>query len=208
MNLFRLLSAASSEASSSSASGGSGSMESLKKIFTNPILYIVLGAIVLFIIAFYLIKRFVRATPNATTIIVRKGKIYKVLDESNPKCFMVPFRDSIGAIITDSEKEFASDKLFINNGPDALYKINYNLKYKVLDPKEFYPYISKIQDILPTKLNDELRLYADQGNALVLIKEYREKNAEILRVINKAVAEFHIEVTEFKINIIEPMGVR
>ena len=208
MKLFLILSAASSEAASSGGSSSGGSMESLKKIFTNPILYIVLGSLVALIIAFYLFKRFVRAQPNATTIIVRKGQIYKVLNEENPKCFMVPFRDSVGAVITDSEKEFSSDKLFINNGPDALYKINYTLKYKVLDPKEFYPYLNGIQELLPKKLNDELRLYADQGNALVLIKEYREKASQILSVINKAVSEFHIEVTEFKINIIEPMGGR
>ena len=208
MKLFSFLSAASSEAASSSGSSSGGSMESLKKIFTNPILYIVLGALVALIIAFYLFKRFVRAQPNATTLIVRKGQVYKVLNEENPKYFMVPFRDSVGAVITDSEKEFSSDKLFINNGPDALYKINYTLKYKVLDPKEFYPFLSRLQDVLPQKLNDELRLYADKGNALVLIKDYREKSSEILSVINKAVAEYHIEVTEFKVNIIEPMGGR
>ena len=206
MNLFLFLTSSSS--ASSGGGSSSGSMDSLKKIFTNPILYAVLGGIVLLILIFYFVRRFVHAQPNATTIIVRKGKIQAVLNESNPKAFLVPFRDSVGAIITDSEKEFSSDKLFINNGPDALYKINYTLKYKVLDPKEFYPFLNGIQDLLPKKLNDELRLYADQGHALVLIKEYREKAAEILSVINKAVGEFHIEVTEFKINIIEPMGGR
>ena len=181
-------------------------MESLKKLFTNPVLYIVLGCIVLLIIVVYLIRRFVKARENAATIVVRRGKIYKVLDKNNPKCFLVPFMDSVGAIITDSEKEFSSDKLFINNGPDALYKINYTLKYKVKNPKEFYKYLDKIQNILPVRLNDELRLYADQGNALVLIKDYRENTKSIIEVINKAVAEYSIEVTDFKINIIEPMG--
>ena len=192
--------------SSSSQGSGSGTMASLKKLFTNPILYIVLGCIVLLIIVVYLIRRFVKARPNATTIIVRHGKIYKVLDKDNPKYFRVPFIDSIGAIITDDEKSFSSDKLFINNGPDALYKINYTLKYKVTDPKEFFKYLNNIQNILPVKLNDELRLYADQGNALVLVKDYRENASIILEVINKAVKEYFIEVTEFKINIIEPMG--
>ena len=203
MNLLLILSSASSEGS---GSGSSGSMESIKKIFTNPILYIVLGALVLLIIAFYLFKRFVKATPNATTIIVRKGKIQKILDENNPKYFMVPFLDSVGAVIVHNEKEFSSDKLFINNGPDSLYKINYTLKYKILDPVKFYPYIDKVQNLLPTKLNDELRLYADNGNAMVLIKDYRSKANEILEVINKAVAEYQIEVVDFKINLIEPMG--
>ena len=201
MNLFLT-------STSSSASEGSsgGSMESLKKLFTNPVLYIVLGCIVLLIIAVYLIRRFVKARENATTIVVRRGKIYKVLDKNNPKCFLVPFMDSVGAIITDSEKEFSSDKLFINNGPDALYKINYTLKYKVTNPKKFYKYINNLNNLLPVKLNDELRLYADQGNALVLVKDYRDNSSKILEVINKAVGEYYIKVTEFKINIIEPMG--
>ena len=93
-----------------------------------------------------------------------------------------------------------------SSGPDSLYKINYTLKYKVTDPKEFYKYINNLNNLLPIKLNDELRLYADQGNALVLVKDYRENASIILEVINKAVKEYFIEVTEFKINIIEPMG--
>ncbi len=195
-----------STSSPTSEGSSGGSLESLKKLFTNPVLYIVLGCIVLFIIVIYLIRRFVNARPNATTIVVRRGKIYKILDKDNPKCFLVPFMDSVGAIITDSEKEFSSDKLFINNGPDALYKINYTLKYKVTNPNEFYKYLDKIQNILPVRLNDELRLYADQGNALVLIKDYRDNTKSIIEIINKAVAEYSIEVTDFKINIIEPMG--
>ena len=207
--LYLILSSSAESASSSGSGSGSssgGSLESLKQIFTNPVLYIVVGALILLLIAFYLIRRVVKATPNAKTIIVRGGKIHKVLDENNPKYFMVPFRDSVGAVITDSEKEFSSDKLFINNGPDALYKINYRLKYKVIDPVKFYPFLEKLPNALPAKLNDELRLYADNGNALTLVKDYREKNAEILKVINKAVEEFQIEVTEFKINLIEPLG--
>ena len=206
MNPLLILSAASSEGSGSGT--GSGSMESLKKIFQSPVLYIVLGALVLLIIAFYLFRRFVRATPGATTIIVRKGNIQKVLNEKEPKYFMVPFLDSVGAIIKDGEKEFSSDKLFINNGPDALYKINYTLKYKILDPVKFYPFAEKLPSILPNKLNDELRLFADNGNALTLVKDYRAKADEILAIINKAVAEYQIEVTEFKVNLIEPMGGR
>ena len=209
MNPYLILSASSetsSAASSSGAGAGGGSLESLKQIFANPILYVVLGALVLLIIAFYLFRRFVRPTPNATTIIVRGGKIQKVLKEGDGKYFMVPFKDSVGAVIVNSDKEFSSDKLFINNGPDALYKINYTLKYRIVDPIKFYPFAEKLPNTLPAKLNDELRLYADQGNALILVKDYRENASKILEVINKAVCEYEIEVIEFKINLIEPMG--
>ena len=75
---MNLLSIFSSAADSSGNGSGSGSMESLKKIFNNPIFYIVLGAIVLLIILVYIIRRFVKAKPNTTTIIVRGGKVYKV----------------------------------------------------------------------------------------------------------------------------------
>ena len=187
-------------------SGGGSSTESLKKIFTSPILYAVLGGIVALILIVYLVRRMVHATPGATTIVVRGNKIQKVVDANCPKYYLVPFRDRVGAIITEGEKEFSSDKLFINNGPDALYKINYTLKYTILDPVAFYPYLNKIQDLLVAKLNDELRLFADQGNALILVKDYRENAAKILEVINKAIAEYQIEATSFKINLIEPMG--
>lgn len=187
-------------------SNGGRALGSLKQIFTNPILYIVIGVIILLCLIIYFIRRFIKARPNAKTIIIRRGKIYKVLDRNNPKCFLVPFIDSIGAIITDEEKIINSDKLYINNGPDALYKINYTLKYKVINPEEFYRFIDNLQNILPVKLNDELRLYADQGNALILIKDYRNNANKILEVINRAVAEYYIEVIDFKINIIEPMG--
>lgn len=206
MNLISILTASSQASSASSQSGtGTGSMESLKKIFQSPVLYIVLGVIVLLIIAFYLYRRFVKATPNATTIIVRKGKIHKVLNKDNPKCFMTPFMDSVGAVITEGVKELSSDKLFINNGPDALYKVNYTLRYTIKDPVAFYPYAAKLNEALPAKLNDELRLYADNGNALTIVKDYRTKADEILEVINKAVAEYQIEAVEFKINLIQPM---
>ena len=206
--LAESISSATSESSSGSGSGssGGGSIASLKGIFTNPVLYIVLGAIVLLIIAFYLFRRMAKASPNATTIIVRKGKVYKVLDEKNPKYFMVPFVDSVGAVITNGDKTFASDKLFINNGPDALYKIDYVLTYKVLDPVAFYPYLNNLQNLLNTRINDELRLFADNGNALTLIKDYRTKSDEILAVLNKALEEYHIEVSEFKVNLIQPLG--
>lgn len=61
-----------------------------------------------------------------------------------------------------------------SSGPDALYKINYALKYKATNPKEFYKFMNNINNLLPSKPNDELLLYADQGNALVLVKDYRE----------------------------------
>ena len=190
----------------SGTSESGGATESIKKFFTNPVFYIVLGAIVLLIIAIYLLRRFVNAKPNATIVVVRKGKVHVLVDENNPKYYLVPFRDSVGAIITNSEKDFSSDKLFINNGPDALYKINYSLKYKVLDPKEFYPFINSLPNELPTKINDELRLYADQGYALDIVKDYRQNEKKIIDIINKSIEKYHIEVTAFKVNLIEPLG--
>ena len=185
---------------------GSGTKEQLMKILKSPVLYIVLGAIVLLIIVFYLIRRFIKAKPNAVTIVVRKGQIHKVVDDKNPKYFLVPFADKVGAIISLNERELNSDKLFINNGPDALYKVNYTLKYKVTNPVEFYKYVNNFQDLIIKKLNDDLREYADQGNALVLVKDYRANNELILSLINKAIEEYQVEALSFKINLIEPMG--
>lgn len=204
-NLVLFTSTSSSEATNSN---GLGSMDSLKQLFSNPVLYIVVGVLVALLIVIYFIKRFVKAKPNTSTIIIRKGRVRAILDEKNQTYFLVPFIDSIGAIVSNEEKEFSSDKLFINNGPDSLYKISYTLKYKITNLEGFYQFINTIDNLLPTKLNDELRFYADKGNALVLIKEYRDNIDVIINVINQAVKPFSIEVTDFKINIIEPIGQR
>ncbi len=185
---------------------GGGTKEQLMKILKSPVLYIVLGAIVLLIIVFYLVRRFIKAKPNAVTIVLRKGQIHKVVDDKNPKYFLVPFIDKVGAIISLNERELTSDKLFINNGPDALYKVNYTLKYKVTNPVEFYKYNENINNLITKKLNDDLREYADQGNALVLVKDYRVNSDLILSLINKAIEEYQVGALSFKINLIEPMG--
>ena len=208
-HLLVLAETSSAEAATSQeggASTGGNATESLKKIIQSPVFYIVIGAIVLLIIAIYLIRRFVKAKPGAKTIIIRGGKIHKVLDENNPKAFLVPFRDSVGGVIGSENRDLASDKLFINNGPDTLYKINYVLTYHVTDAVKYYPYSGRIQELLSVKLNDALRLYADQGNALVLVQEYRQSEDKILKVINEAIAEYSVEATSFKVNFIEPMG--
>ena len=180
--------------------------ESLKKIFISPTLYIVLGSIVLFFVLIYMIRRFVKAKPNTVIVIVKKGEIYKLLDENSPRCFIVPFVQKIGGTITLNEQELSTDELYINNGPDALYKINYTLKYRVTNPKGFYKYSENIQSLMIKKLNDDLREYADKGNALILVKDYRQHTEEILKVINDAVNEYCIESLSFKINRIEPLG--
>ena len=185
---------------------GGGTMDKIKGIFKHPAFYIVIGALVLLIIVIYLLRRIVKPKANATIIIVRHGNIQKVINEGDKTYFLVPFADRVGAIISHNEKEFSSDKLFINNGPDALYKVNYTLKYKVIDPKEFYKYSENIQNLVVNKLNDDLREFADKGNALVLVKDYREHAQEILNLINKAVEGYSIEAKSFKINLIEPLG--
>lgn len=180
--------------------------EALMNIVKSPVFYIVIGVIVLLIIAFYLYKRIVKARPNSVVIITRKGKVFKTLDENHPKYFMVPFVDKVGATIFLKETEFSSDKLFINNGPDYLYKINYTLLYKVTNPVQHYPYHERLQDLISSKLNEDLREFADKGNALILVKDYREHSQEILGIINQSLQQYQIEVLSFKVNMIEPLG--
>ena len=181
-------------------------LDKIKEVFTRPYVYIVLAAIVLLIVAFYIIRRFVKAKHNASIIIVRDGKIYKVVDECNPKYFRVPFKDTIGAVISHDDQYFSSDKLFINNGPDHLYKISYTLTYRVDDPKVFFKFVNKINEVLPVRINDELRLFADKGNALAIVKDYRTNSDKLLEIINNSVKDCSIKVSEFKINAIEPIG--
>ena len=193
-----------------SESSGSSSTEKITEFFKqmvkSPIFYIVIGAIVLLIIAVYILRRFVKPQPNLVKVIVRKGNIYKLIDEKSDKYFMVPFVDSLGAIISLGDRELESDKLFINNGPDALYKINYTLGYKVVDVEKFYKHKDNFQNEIINKLNDGLREYADNGHVNEIIKDYRDHSKDLVALINTLNEECGVEALSFKVNFIEPLG--
>ena len=183
MNLFLLFSSVDTVGESNNGAGTADKMgETLKNMVKSPIVYAVIGGLILLIIVLYLLRRIVKPRANAVTVVVRKGSIHKLIDEKSNKYFLVPFVDRVGAVISLGEKELNSDKLFINNGPDALYQINYTLKYKVVDPKEFFKYNDNIGNLIINKLNDDLREFADAGNALVLVKDYRD-NASKIRLL-------------------------
>ena len=185
---------------------GESATESLKKIFTNPILYIVLGSIVLLIIIFYLVRRNIKARDNASIIVIRKGNIHKIVDSNSPSYYLVPFTDRVGAVIPLGEQSFASDKLYINDGPDALYQVNYVLNYKVVDPSLFYKCMNNFQEKAVISINDTLREYADKGNASVLVRDYRNNEKEIISLLNNALSQFSVEPVSFKVNFIVPLG--
>ena len=180
--------------------------ETFKNMVKSPIFYAVIGGLVLLIIVVYLLRRIIKPRANAVSVVVRGGQIHKLIDEKSNNYFMAPFVDRLGAVISLNEKEFSSDKLFINNGPDALYQINYTLTYKVIDPKEFFKFNDNIQNLIAGKLNDDLREFADAGNALVLVKDYRQNASKILDLINKAISSYSVEALSFKINLIQPLG--
>lgn len=202
--LFLLLADDAGTGSSSTSSSTEKLTETLKSIVASPVFYIVIGAIVLLIIAFYLLRRLVKPSQGVIKVVTRGGNIYKLIDENSEKHFLVPFKESLGAVISLNEKSFSSDKLFINNGPDALYKVNYTLSYKVNDAKAFFPYRDNFQNVVITKINDVLREYADNGHALDIVKDYREHNKELLDILNKVTSPYGVEVLTFKINYIEP----
>ena len=209
-SLFLLLEDVSSITSESSSSSGSGSTEklteSLKNIVKSPIFYIVIGAIVLLIILLYLLRRIVRPVPGVTKVVTRRGKIHKLIDEKSNTYFLKPFIETIGANISLREQEFTSDRLFINDGPDALYKINYTLRYQVSDVEKYFNSMNGFKDKSIIKINDELREYADNGHASDIVKEYRSREQDLLKLINKALEESGVNAVAFKINFIEPMG--
>ena len=178
--------------------------ETLRNMVKSPVFYIVIAAIILLIIAIYLMRRIVKPTPNVVKIVIRGGKIHKLIKDNSPTYFLVPFRDSIGAIISLDEKELSSDQLFINNGPDALYKVNFTIKYKILFPELFFPYRENINKLLISKINEELREYADEGHALEIVKDYRANTQKIISLINHSAKEYSVEVVDFKVNYIEP----
>ena len=75
-----------------------------------------------------------------------------------------------------------------------------------MDPKEFFKYNDNIGNLIISKLNEDLREFADAGNALVLVKDYRDNASKILELINKAIESYSVEALSFKINLIQPLG--
>ena len=204
--LLVILTSTTSENTGDSASSTDKLSNSLKGMVRSPIFYGVIGGLVLLIIVVYLLRRFVKAKANTKTIVVRKGQIYKVVDESNPRYYLVPFKDHVGAVISLNDRILNSDKLFINNGPDHLYQINFSLTYKVINAEDYFKVGENVEQKMLTNINDTLREFADKGNALVLIKDYREQAKEILSLINKAISPLSVEASSFKINLIQPLG--
>ena len=207
-NLVLTLIDESSETTSENAGSGTTEKltEALKNLVKSPVFYIVIGVLVLLIIAVYILRRFVKPSHNEVKVIVRGGKIHKLIDEHSSKYFMVPFKDTLGGSISLNERELNSDKLFINNGPDALYRINYTLTYKVADVQKFYSYRDSFQNEIVIKINDKLREYADEGHALEIVKDYRDNLSKLLSLINEVAETYGVEATSLKVNFIEPLG--
>ena len=180
--------------------------EALRNMVKHPAFYIVIGCIVLLIIALYLIRRIVKPMPNAVKVVIRDGNIYKLIDEKSQKYFLVPFKDNLAAIVSLDDRDLSSDKLYINNGPDALYKINYTLTYKVVDIEKFFKYRDSFQNDIAVKVNDGLREYSENGHVNELIKDYRGHSKDLVNVINGLVSDFGVEASQFKVNFIEPLG--
>ena len=183
-----------------------GIKDVLIKIAKSPIFYIIIGSFILLVVLLYILRRVIKPKPNAVSIILRRGKVFKIIDEKSKSFFMAPFIDKLGAVISLGENVLSSDKLFINNGPDALYQIDYTLTYKILDPEKFFDVKDDIENLIVTKINDDLREFADKGGALLLIKDYRNYSTKILDLINLAISPFSVVALYFKINLIQPLG--
>ena len=181
-------------------------LERLLAIFKSPVFYIVVGAFIALIIFIYLLRRFTRASSDSVVVITRKGKIRKILKENDGVYYRVPFVDSIGAVILLTDKTFTSERLFINDGPNHLYRYKYTFVYKVINPETCFNHLGNIQETIEIRINDSLRLFADNGNAQTLICNYRSSENEILKVINDAINDLGIEASGFKVDYIEPMG--
>ena len=198
-----------SEITSESQDGGGSSeriVAILKNMVKSPLFYIVLAVLILLIVLVYLLRRIVKAKPNTVVIVIRKGKISKIIDEKAPKYFMIPFIETIGARISLLETKLASDKLFINDGPDSLYKISFELVYKVSNPTQYYFCLNNFEEEALSQINDTLREFADEGEASVLIKDYRKHGQTIVELMNKAIKQFGVEAISVKYNYIEPVG--
>ena len=204
--MYKALQLVLEDANNSEQSSTEKLTETLKNMVKSPVFYIVIGCIILLIIVVYLLRRIVKPSSNVVKVVVCGGKIHKLVDEKSKDYFMVPFKDSLAASISLNEREFNSDKLFINNGPDALYQINYSLRYKVVDVEKFFKYRDNFQNVIVNQINEELRNYSDKGHVQEIIKDYREHSKDLLNLLNESTSEYGVETIEFKVNYIQPLG--
>lgn len=204
--MYKALQLVLEDANNSEQSSTEKLTETLKNMVKSPVFYIVIGCIILLIIVVYLLRRIVKPSSNVINVVVRGGKIHKLIDEKSKNYFMVPFKDSLAASISLNEKELNSDKLFINNGPDALYQINYSLRYKVVDVEKFFKYRDNFQNVIVNQINEELRNYSDKGHVQEIIKDYREHSKDLLKLLNEFSSEYGVEAVEFKVYYIQPLG--
>ena len=198
-----------SSTSESSLEGQTQSNEAFEKMsafFKSPAFYISVSCLIVLILLFYFLRRFVRKKSGYTIVVVRRGKIHKLINDNQPNYYLVPFVDSIGAMVSMEEREFESNKLFINDGPDRLYKIDYTLGFKVCNVEAFFKVGENINTIIEVKINDALRSFADEGNVDKLIQDYRSSEQDILNVINFSMMALGLKPLSFKINYIEPLG--
>lgn len=204
--LLPLLTNASTEAANNEQEGAD-SLEKIMEIFKNPIFYVVIGVIVILIILFYFARRFIKVASN-TAIIVKKGDTTKVLLENNKRYFLKPFVEKIVVTIPLYEQEVESDQLFINDGPDKLYKLTYKMLFKITDAKNFFPLYDNFKKIFEDTINEQLRALTEEKNASFIIKEFTKNKDEIVNFLNGVFNENAIEILDMKIKAIEPIGVR
>ena len=107
--MMRLLTVLADEEANNTSSSTEKLTEALKNMVKSPVFYAVIGGLVLLIIVVYLLRRIIKPRSGEVKVIVRNGKIHKLIDEKSPKYFMVPFKDGLSAVITLNEKEFTSD---------------------------------------------------------------------------------------------------
>ncbi len=190
------------------ASSSDAALESLKEVFKNPIFYIVIGSCFALGLLFYFVRRNVRAKENCVIVIVRGGKVYKLVDRNNPCYYLVPFRDRVGAVLILDRRELSSDELYVNDGPDVLYQISYSLSYRINDPGVFYGCMNSLDKKMVVCINEAVQEFASIGNASIIVKNYRQNTERILTLLNDAVKDLGVLVESFKIVYILPLGKR
>lgn len=206
LKLINLLTSVNSSDSAGEPANTDDALASLTEIFKNPVFWYVIIGIVALILIIYILRRIVRPQAGTWKIIERGGKLHKIIDGNGKLAFMLPVKDKLVATVAQNTKNFASDKLYINNGPDALYKVTYAMDYQVNDINKFYPIIARLENTLVEKVNDDLRSFSDTNGADVILKNFANEKARIISALCDSFADLGIEVIGFKIKSIEPLG--
>ena len=184
-------------------SSNSSRLDSLKEFIKNPLFYIILSFVVFFFLLLLIIRRFGKTQPFFYTVIRnRKGKKRLVGGEKTSIYFVKPLFEKIVGSYPNRETLFSSSELYINDGPDKLYQISYDVTYLIKDFDNYSEIANCFTEMFQKYINNSLRQLHQAGKNYLLLNDALNNESEIIFLLNKQSDDLFVYICSFKIQSI------